>query len=75
MAWPCSMLTLTSFSSPKSLEEAVDRRDVVVVLVLGRLLRLRLDQDRALETDLVLVVDDQLQEAAGLVALAAQDRC
>jgi hypothetical protein len=49
------------------LEEAVDGGDVVVVLVLGRLLRLRLDQDRALEADLVLVVDDHRQEAAGLL--------
>ena len=29
-----------------ALEEAVDGGDVVIVLVLGRLLRLRLDQDR-----------------------------
>ena len=44
------------------LEHAVDRADVVVVLVLGRLLRLRLDQDRALEADLVLVLDDQVRK-------------
>ena len=43
---------------PVALEEAVDGGDVEVVLVLGRLLRLRLDQDRALEADLVLVLDD-----------------
>ena len=52
------------------LEEAVDRGDVVVVLVLGRLLRLRLDQDRALEADLVLVLDDEIEEAAELIELA-----
>ena len=57
---------------PEILEEAVDGGDVVVVLVLGRLLRLRLDQDRALEADLLLVVDDQRQEAAGLLALALE---
>ena len=34
-----------------ALQEAVDRRHVVVVLVLGRLERLRLDEDRALEAD------------------------
>ena len=44
---------------PELLEEAIDRGDIVVVLVLGRLLRLRLDQDRALEADPVLVVDDE----------------
>ena len=66
------MLTLTSFSSPNSLQEAVHGGDIVVVLVLGWLLRLRLDQDGALEADLVLVVDDQLQEAPGLRALALQ---
>ena len=57
---------------PEPLEEAVDGGDVVVVLVLGRLLRLRLDQDRALEADPVLVVDDQAEEAAGLLLLAAR---
>jgi hypothetical protein len=54
------------------LEEAIDRGDVVVVLVLGRLLRLRLDQDRALEADLVLVFDDEVEEAAELVELALE---
>jgi hypothetical protein len=40
-------------------------------LVLGRLLRLRLDQDRALEADLVLVLHHHVQEAAHLVQLVA----
>ena len=40
-------------------EEAVDGRRVVVVLVLRRLLRLGLDQERPLEADLVLVLGDQ----------------
>jgi len=57
------------------LEEAVDRGDVEVVLVLGRLLRLRLDQDHALEADLVLVLDHQLEEAAKLGELALENRC
>jgi hypothetical protein len=57
---------------PEVLEEAVDRGDVVVVLVLRRLLRLRLDQDRALEADLVLVFDDLLQEAARMVAFGLE---
>ena len=51
-------------------QEAGDRRDVEVVLVLGRLLRLRLDQENALEADLVLVVDDHREKAAELLLLA-----
>ena len=45
---------------------------VVVVLVLGRLGRLRLDQDRALEPDAVLVLDHEVQEAGELVELTPQ---
>ncbi len=56
---------------PVGLEEAVDGRDVIVVLVLGRLLRLGLDQQLALEADLLGMLDDQRQEARGLVLLAA----
>ncbi|MOA05005.1 hypothetical protein D3C78_1245840 [compost metagenome] len=51
------------------LQEGINGRDVVVVLVLGRLLRLRLDQDRAFKTDLVLVFHHQIEEAAELVEL------
>ncbi len=43
-----------------AVQEPGDRGDVIVVLVFGRLLRLGLDQDRALEADLVLVIDDLL---------------
>ena len=53
-------------------EEAVDRRGVVVVLVLGRLHRLRLDQQRALEPDAVLVLGDEVEEPGELVALAPE---
>ena len=53
-----------------SLEEARDRRAVVVVLVLGRLLRLRLDEQRALEADPVLVLGDHRQETGELRLLA-----
>jgi hypothetical protein len=69
------MLTRYSSSQVVALEEAVDGGAVVVVLVLGRLLRLGLDQQRALEADLVLVLDDQRQEAGELVGLAAACRC
>ena len=75
VAWLTSMLTLTSFSSPYAGQERVHRRDVVVVLVLRRLERLRLDQDRALEPDRVLVLDDHVEEPAELVDLAAACRC
>ncbi len=47
-----------------------DGGDVVVVLVLGRFERLGLDQDRALEADVVLVLDDHVEEPAELVDLA-----
>ena len=40
--------------------------------MLGRLLRLGLDEDRTLEADLVLVVDDKMEEAAGLGELALE---
>ena len=58
----------------EGLQHAVDGADVVVVLVLGRLLRLRLDQDRALEADLLLVLDDHGQEPAELGELALDVR-
>ena len=58
VAWLTSMLTLISFVEVVALQERVHGRDVVVVLVLGRLERLRLDQDRAGEPDRVLVLDD-----------------
>jgi len=53
-----------------TLEEAVAGGDVEIVLVLGRLLGLRLDQERSLETDLVFVLDHQRDEAAELVEFA-----
>ena len=72
VAWLASMLNLTSLLEAVAAQEGVDRGDVEVVLVLGRLLRLGLDQERALEADLVLVLDHQVQEAAELVVLAPQ---
>src|SRR5204863_181617 len=49
-----------------ALEESDDRRDVVVVLVLRRLLWLRLDEERALEADPVLVFRDERKEPCEL---------
>ena len=59
---------------PVADEEAVDRRDVVVVLVLGGLHRLRFDEQLAPEADPRLVLGDEVEEARQLVALAAEVR-
>src|SRR5208282_2373609 len=53
-------------------QEPGDGGDVEIILVLGRLLRLRFDQQHALEPDLVLVVDDQREEAAELLQFAGK---
>ncbi len=41
-------------------EKAVNRGNIEIILMLRRLHGFRLNQDRALETDLVLVLDDQI---------------
>ena len=45
---------------PVALEEAVNCRDVSVVLMLHGFVRLGFDQDRSLEADLVLVFDNHV---------------
>jgi len=57
---------------PVRLQEAEHCGDVEVVLVFGRLGWLRLDQDRPLEADLVLVFDHQVEKASELRELALQ---
>ena len=52
------------------LEKGVHRRDVVVVLVLGGLHALRLDEQCPLEPDRVLVLDDHVHEATELIEFA-----
>ena len=52
-----------------ALQEGETRLRVVVVLMLRGLLRLGLEQDRAAEADVVLVLDDLVQEPAELVEL------
>ena len=52
-----------------ALEEAINRGDVKIILVLGRLLRLGLEQDLPLEADLVGVLDHQMDKAGHLVEL------
>ena len=57
---------------PVAAEKTVDDGDVVVVLMLRRLHRLRLDQQRPVEADAVLLFDHQVKEAGELLAFAAQ---
>ena len=56
----------------KLLQETIHRRDIVIVLMLGGLLRFRLDKQRAAKANLMLVLHHHLQEAANLLALLAQ---
>ena len=56
-------------------EEAVDRRRVAVVLVLRRLLRLRLDQERAPRSRSGACARRPVQEPPELPALAPRGRC
>ena len=60
------------FFQTKLLEEAVNGRGVVIILMLGRFLRLRLDQQRALEARFVFVLNHHLHEAANLLTLLTQ---
>src|SRR3569833_2667746 len=62
------------FRQPVALQEGIYRGHVVVVLVLGRLEGLGLDENRAFEADLVLVLYHHRQEPAVLVELPAQIR-
>ena len=52
-------------------EEAVNDRGIMVVLVLGGLVRLGLDEKQALESDSVLVLGDEGQEAGQLRRIVA----
>ena len=57
---------------PVAGEEAVYDCRVVVVLVLCRFHRLRFDQERPIEADAALLVDDEMEEARQLLAFTAQ---
>src|SRR3982751_4041313 len=59
---------------PVALEETVYGPDVAVVLVLGRLVRFGLDQDGAVEADLILVLDNIAEKAAELIELMTEVR-
>ena len=72
VAWLASMLTLTSLSRPNFTRKPWTVCGIEVVLMPGRLVRLGLDQDVAGQADTVLVVDDQRQEPAHLLELAAE---
>ena len=60
------------FFQTELLEESVYGRRIVIVLVLGRFLRLRLDKQSALETGFVFVFHDQLHEATNLLTFLTQ---
>ena len=70
VAWFASMLTRYSSAQVVADQERVDRRRVVVVLVLRGLLRLGLEEQGALEADAMLVLGDQRQESCELLLLA-----
>ncbi len=53
-------------------QEAINRRRIAVILMLGRLMRLWLDQDGAFETDFVLMLDHHRHEATDLIHLMTQ---
>ena len=55
-------------------QEAVNRGDVVVVLVLGGFARFGFDEDGALEADFVFVFDHHVHETPELVQLLADAR-
>ena len=55
---------------PEALQEGQHVGGVVVVLVLGGLVGLGLDEDGAGEADAVLVLDDELHEATELLGLS-----
>ena len=65
-------IDLNLFLQPEILQKAVNRRHIVIILVLRRLLRLRFDQDRTFVADFVLILDDRLQEAASMGAFGFQ---
>ncbi len=58
----------------KLLQETIHRRDIVIVLMLGGLLRFRLDKQRAAKANLMLVLHHHLQEAANLLTLPGAGR-
>jgi hypothetical protein len=76
--WPASVAWLVSMLNLKMLLQAVGAQegdaagDVEVVLVLGRLLRLGLDEELALEADALGVVDRHVDERGEVVLLALQ---
>ena len=60
------------FFQTKLFEEAVNGRGIIVILMLGRLLRFGLNQQRAFKADFMLMLHHQLHKAANLLTLLAQ---
>ncbi|VEC48177.1 Uncharacterised protein [Klebsiella aerogenes] len=60
------------FFQTKLFEEAVNGRGIIVILMLGRLLRFGLNQQRAFKADFMLMLHHQLHKAPNLLTLLAQ---
>ena len=60
------------FFQAELFQETIDGRSVVIILMFGWLLRFGFNQQRTLEANLVLVLNDQLHKAANLLALLTQ---
>ena len=72
--WPASKLRgspsrfhLHFFLQPEALQEPVNRGGIEIVLVRSRLFGLGFDQDLAVKADFFRVLDDEAEEAGGLV--------
>ena len=52
-------------------QEAINCRRIAIILMLGWLMRLRLDQNGAIETDLMLMLDNHRHESTDLIHLVA----
>src|SRR5947208_506965 len=58
----------------ETLQKAIDRLRIEIILMLGRLMGLGLDQNRALEADAILVIDNKVQEPAEILLFNADLR-
>ncbi|CAH0323988.1 hypothetical protein SRABI106_04482 [Rahnella aquatilis] len=56
------------FFQAKLFQEAIDGSNIIIILMLGRFLRFRFDQQGALEANFVFVLNDHLHEATQLFA-------
>ena len=66
-------VNLDLLRQPITLQESEHGGHIVIVLVFGRLERLRLDENRAFEADAVFVIHHHGEKPAVLIELAAAD--